>query len=104
MGLLLPPLCANAVISRLWQQHVLPGRPPPSDVYASWREHHDMMRRIGEVSSAGVVALAWMCTLCAAELPRPPLCCAQAARGAQLVAAIEEGHHLPGSDARWFLD
>jgi hypothetical protein len=37
------------VISRLWQQHVLPGRPPPSDVYASWREHHDMMRRIGEV-------------------------------------------------------
>lgn len=36
--------------------------------------------------------------------PAPRLCCLQAARGAQLVAAIEDEHHLPGGDARWFLD
>ncbi|PRW39169.1 Restriction endonuclease type II-like [Chlorella sorokiniana] len=63
------------VISRLWQQHVLRRQPPPPGVYASWREHHDMVKRILEV-----------------------------ARGAQLVATIEEGYHLPGGDSRWFLD
>lgn len=37
------------MISRLWVHHVLPGRPPPADVFASWHVHHDMLRRIGEV-------------------------------------------------------
>ncbi|KAL4438693.1 hypothetical protein ABPG77_006297 [Micractinium sp. CCAP 211/92] len=63
------------VISRLWVHHVLPGRPPPANVFASWHVHHDMLRRIGE-----------------------------AARGAQLVLALEEGVHMPEGDRRWFLD
>lgn len=63
------------VISRLWVQHVLPGQPPPADVFASWHVHHKMLRRIGEV-----------------------------ARGAQLVLALEEGVHMPEGDRRWFLD
>ncbi|EFN52793.1 hypothetical protein CHLNCDRAFT_138438 [Chlorella variabilis] len=63
------------VISRLWQQHVLPGRPPPADVYASWHEHHDMMRRIREVANE-----------------------------AALVVATEDMRHMPGGDSRWFLD
>jgi hypothetical protein len=28
----------------------------------------------------------------------------QTAREAELVATIEDGHHLHGSDSRWFLD
>lgn len=54
---------------------MLVGQPPAPGVYASWREHHELVRRIKE-----------------------------AARGAQLVRTIEEPHHPPSGDPRWFLD
>lgn len=47
------PALQRAVISRLWVQHVLPGQPPPADVFASWHVHHKMLRRIGEVGKMG---------------------------------------------------
>ncbi|PSC73441.1 Restriction endonuclease type II-like [Micractinium conductrix] len=67
--------CMLQVISRLWVEHVLAGRPPPPDAFANWHVHHDMLRRIGE-----------------------------SARGAELVAVLEEGQHLPPGDPRFFLD
>lgn len=70
-----PRALRTAVLSRLWQQHVLARQPPPPGAYGSWREHHELVRRIKE-----------------------------AARGAQLVATIEEAHHPAGGDPRWFLD
>lgn len=114
-----------AVLSRLWRQHVLVGRPPAPDVYASWREHHDLLRRIVEVGrvcgqragQAGVCAsgpgraqhLRPRSELMGAAeeataRPCSPAGHPQVARGAQLVASIEREVHPPGSDARWFLD
>lgn len=115
-----------AVISRLWQQHVLPGRPPPADVYASWHEHHDMMRRIREVS---IIAAGWQApfvvekseqklnkwlNLCRRPrwtslswvglLSLQPDCLPQVANEAALVVATEDMRHMPGGDSRWFLD
>ena len=64
------------VISRLWLQHCRTQRPPPSDCWSSWREHHELLARLR-----------------------------LAAASAELVATLPAGGlQLPGVDTRWFLD
>ncbi len=45
--------CMLRVLGRLWREHVLPRRPPPRDLFASWAEYHALLsstvtvRRVG---------------------------------------------------------
>lgn len=41
------------VLGRFWREHVLPRRPPPPDMFASWAEYHALLARTVAVRVRG---------------------------------------------------
>lgn len=118
---------------RVWREYVLPGRPPPPDMFASWAEYHALLRHTLEVSRGrhlGVRSLRQvaesllLCVLfCSGHSgeamqgwrhmgvdgSQPGACACpsplvQLARAAPLVLAVAEPHHPPCGDSRFFLE